>query len=161
MLEWAANARALGWCRRLHRFDLQALIRRRRAPLASIGVAILSFAAVAAAAQSTAAPTAPGWGAIATAQQWYGYAFDEASAAAAERSARLRCQSVAVRGQACNVRVVFQRECAALAFGNYGEWGAAKAPTREQAAQAAAQQCNQHLPTEPCKVALRVCSAVP
>lgn len=104
---------------------------------------------------------APRWGAIASIQQWYGYAFDERSAEAAERAARAQCQRVAPSGQACAVRVMFNRQCAALAFGNFGEWGAAKADSRETAAQVAAQQCNQHLPTEPCKVVLRVCSAAP
>lgn len=106
-------------------------------------------------------PETPRWGAIAASQQWFGYAFDQPTRAAAEQAARAQCRRTAGREADCTVRTAFNRQCGALAFGNYGEWGVANAPTREQAAQDAARQCNQHLPTEPCKVAVQVCSAVP
>ena len=110
---------------------------------------------------ASAQEPAPRWGAIAAAQQWYGYSFDESTRDAAERAALAQCQRVAARGSNCTVRTAFNRQCGAVAFGNYGEWGAANAPTRELAAQAAANQCNEHLPTEPCKVAVQACSAAP
>lgn len=110
----------------------------------------------------TAQEPVPRWGAIAAAApQGYGYAFDQPTREAAERAARMQCQRVAVRGSDCSVRTAFNRQCGALALGNFGEWGAANAPTREMAAQAASSQCNQHLPTEPCKVVVQACSAAP
>ncbi|RYF81880.1 MAG: DUF4189 domain-containing protein [Comamonadaceae bacterium] len=119
-----------------------------------LGLCLMSGAAL---AQDPAAR----WGAIAAAQQWYGYAFDQPTREAAEHAARAQCQRVAASGSDCTVRTAFNRQCGALALGNYGEWGAANAPTRELAAQAAAHQCNEHLPTEPCKVVVQACSAAP
>lgn len=103
----------------------------------------------------------PRWGAIAAAQQSFGYAFDHPTRAAAEQAARAQCRGVAAHNSDCTVRTAFNRQCGALALGNYGEWGAANAPTREQAAQDAVKQCNEHLPTEPCKVVAQACSAAP
>ena len=100
----------------------------------------------------------PSWGAIASVQSWHGYAFDLPTRAAAELSALAQCDKAA--GQArCVVRVAFDRACGALATGNFGEWGAASAPTSAAASEAAAAQCNGHLPAEPCKVVVNVCSA--
>lgn len=104
---------------------------------------------------------APRWGAIAAAQQWYGYAFDASTREVAEQLALTQCQRVAKPGVSCTVRIAFNRQCGALAFGNFGEWGAANAATRELAEQASVQRCNQHLPTEPCKVAAQVCTTPP
>lgn len=123
-------------------------------------LAVLGLWASAAAAQQVPEEP-PRWGAIAAAQQSFGYAFDHPTRAAAEQAARAQCRGVAARGSDCTVRTAFNRQCGALALGNYGEWGAANAPTREQAAQGAVNQCNQHLPTEPCKVVAQACSAAP
>ncbi|GAA4332878.1 hypothetical protein GCM10023165_07680 [Variovorax defluvii] len=100
----------------------------------------------------------PSWGAIAALQGWYGYAYDQPTRDAAENAARARCERAAGRAGACVVRASFDRACAALATGNYGEWGTAIAPTSDDAGQAAAKQCESHLPTEPCKVVVSVCS---
>ncbi|VTU30437.1 hypothetical protein H4CHR_02607 [Variovorax sp. PBS-H4] len=101
------------------------------------------------------------WGAIASVDNWYGYAFNFPSRDAAELAARSRCERAAGgkgRGGACVVRTYFDRSCGALARGNYGEWGTAVAATASEAAKAAAGQCETHLPTEPCKVVVSVCS---
>jgi hypothetical protein len=100
----------------------------------------------------------PSWGAIAAQQGWYGYAYDQPSRSAAELAARALCDRAAGRPGACAVRAYFDRACGALATGNYGEWGTAIAPTASAASKAAASQCESHLPTEPCKVVVSVCS---
>jgi len=100
----------------------------------------------------------PNWGAIASLQGWYGYAFDQPSLSAAELAARAQCDRAAGRPGACAVRTYFNRSCGALATGNYGEWGTAVAATASAASQGAAAQCDSHLPTEPCKVVVSVCS---
>lgn len=110
-----------------------------------------------AAPQAHAEP-GPSWGAIASLQGWYGYAFDQPSRGAAETAARAQCDRAAGRPGACAVRTYFDRSCGALATGNYGEWGTAVAPTSADAGKAAAAQCESHLPTEPCKVVVSVCS---
>jgi hypothetical protein len=104
------------------------------------------------------AEPSPSWGAIATLQGWYGYAFDQPSRGAAELAARAQCDRAAGRPGACAVRAYFDRACGALATGNYGEWGTAVASTSSAAGKAAASQCESHLPTEPCKVVVSVCS---
>ncbi|WP_162586546.1 DUF4189 domain-containing protein [Variovorax sp. RA8] len=101
---------------------------------------------------------APSWGAIASVQGWHGYSFNYSSRDAAELAARARCDRAAGRPGACVVLTYFDRSCGALAKGNYGEWGTAIAPTAAAAAKAAAVQCENHLPTEPCKVVVSVCS---
>jgi hypothetical protein len=100
----------------------------------------------------------PSWGAIASLQGWYGYAFDQPSRDAAETAARAQCDRAARRPGGCAVRTYFDRACGALATGNYGEWGTAVAATASAAGKAAASQCDSHLPTEPCKVVVSVCS---
>ena len=110
-----------------------------------------------AASQAHADP-GPSWGAIASLQGWYGYAFDQPSRSAAETAARPPCDRAAGRPGACAVRTYFDRSCGALATGNYGEWGTAVASTSSAAGKAAASQCESHLPTEPCKVVVSVCS---
>jgi hypothetical protein len=100
----------------------------------------------------------PSWGAIASMQGWYGYAFNFPSRDAAELAARARCDRAAGRPGTCVVRTYFDRSCGALARGNYGEWGTAVAATANEAGKAAAGQCETHLPTEPCKVVVSVCS---
>ena len=105
-----------------------------------------------------ASAAAPSWGAIAARPGGYGYAFNQASRAAAERLARAQCEGAAERSTRCEVRVYFDRSCAALATGNFGEWGTAVGPDRKAAGQAAVSQCDGHLPTEPCKLAVSVCS---
>ncbi len=98
------------------------------------------------------------WGAIASQGRWYGQAFSYATRAAAETSALAQCRRGAVRPGSCAVRAYFDRGCGALAEGNFGEWGAATAPTLDAARKSAAAQCDGHLPTEPCKVVASVCS---
>jgi len=98
------------------------------------------------------------WGAIASKSNWYGYAFNHPTRDAAERAARAQCDRTAGRSGTCEVRVQFDRSCAALATGNFGEWGAASAASTAAAGKAAVAQCEGHLPTEPCKVVTSVCS---
>jgi hypothetical protein len=98
------------------------------------------------------------WGAIATVDGLYGYAFDHPSRASAENAARAQCERKAARAGACTVRTTFDRACGAMATGNFGEWGVATAPTVAGARKEATAQCNSHLPTEPCKVLVAVCS---
>jgi hypothetical protein len=100
----------------------------------------------------------PSWGAIASRSGWYGYSFNHTSRSAAERAARAQCDRAAGRAGPCDVRVYFDRSCGALATGNYGEWGTGIASTANAARQAAVAQCDGHLPTEPCKVVVSVCS---
>ena len=104
---------------------------------------------------------APRWGAIATADGLYGYAFDHPSRVSAENAARAQCERKAGRTGACTVRTAFDRACGAMATGNFGEWGVASAPTVAAARKEATAQCNSHLPTEPCKVLVAVCSGQP
>jgi len=100
----------------------------------------------------------PSWGAIASMQRWYGYASDYPSRAAAEVAALAQCDRLAGRAGTCTVRTYFDRSCGALAEGNYGEWGTATASTKAAADKAAAGQCDTHLPAEPCKVVVSLCS---
>ena len=89
---------------------------------------------------------------------WYGFSFNHASREAAERAARAQCDRAAGRPDTCVVRAYFDRSCGALAMGNYGEWGTAIAPTASAAGKAAVTECDNHLPTEPCKMTVSVCS---
>lgn len=89
---------------------------------------------------------------------WYGYSFNHPSRGAAELAARAQCDRAAGRPGTCVVRGTFDRSCGALATGNYGEWGTASAASAGAAAKAAAGQCDSHLPTQPCKVVVSVCS---
>ena len=59
-----------------------------------------------------ASAAAPSWGAIASRPGGYGYAFNQASRAAAERVARAQCEGAAERSTRCEVRVYFDRSCA-------------------------------------------------
>ena len=111
----------------------------------------------AASAQALPEP-GPRWGAIASTHRSHGYAFNHPSRSAAELAALAQCNRAAGRQGGCAVRISFDRSCGALAQGNYGEWGAATASTRDAAAKEAAARCDGHLPTEPCKVVVRVCS---
>ncbi|MFT4193365.1 DUF4189 domain-containing protein [Ottowia sp.] len=124
------------------------------------GRLLLGACVAAACATAFAAdPQPPRWGAIASSYPAWGYAYDHPTRQAAEREARAQCErSAGRRGVLCEVRVTFDRACGALAQGNYGEWGAATAPAAAEAARAAARQCDDHLPTEPCKVVVRACS---
>ncbi|HEY2254613.1 MAG TPA: DUF4189 domain-containing protein, partial [Variovorax sp.] len=101
---------------------------------------------------------APRWGAIASRYSWYGYSFSQSTRAGAERAARAQCDQATGRAGTCDVRAYFDRACGALATGNFGEWGAASASTAGAAVQAAMRECNNHLPTEPCKLVVSVCS---
>jgi hypothetical protein len=100
----------------------------------------------------------PSWGAIAAMSGWYGFSYNHASREAAERAARAQCDRTAGRANTCVVRAYFDRTCGALATGNYGEWGTAVAPTASAAGKAAVTECDNHLPTEPCKMVVSVCS---
>lgn len=121
-------------------------------PLALIG-ALAAMAALPAQAE-------PGqsWGAIASRQGAFGYSFNHRTRDDAERSALARCDRAAGRAGKCEVRAYFDRSCAALATGNFGEWGAGVAPTEAAAIKAAIGTCESYLPTEPCKVTVKVCS---
>lgn len=107
------------------------------------------------------------WGAIASQSQVYGYSFGWGSRDAAEQAARAQCDRAQARtvraGQGasagpCEVRSYFNRSCGAFALGNHTEWGAASAAGAAAAGRAAIEQCDAHLPTEPCKAVLAVCS---
>ena len=100
----------------------------------------------------------PSWGAIASMSGWYGYSFNQQSRSAAELAARAQCDRAAGRSGTCVVRTYFDRSCGALATGNYGEWGAATAATAGAAGKAAARQCESHLPAEPCRLVVSICS---
>lgn len=114
-----------------------------------------SFAAMPASPRPTTT-----WGAIAARADGHGYAFNQPSRAAAEQVARAQCERPAGRPAtaACEVRVWFENACGALATGNFGEWGAATGADRTAAAKAAVSQCDAHLPTEPCRAVVSVCS---
>ena len=129
----------------------------RSAALAAFVAGSLAGLPGLAAAASQTEPT-PHWGAIATADGLYGYAFNHASRVAAENAARAQCERKAGRTSTCVVRTTFNNACGAMATGNFGEWGVASARTIETARKDAAAQCNGHLPTEPCKVLVAVCS---
>jgi hypothetical protein len=100
----------------------------------------------------------PSWGAIASMQAWVGYSFNHPTRIAAETAAQAQCDRAAGRPGTCAVRAFFDRSCGALATGTYGEWGLATASTETAAGKAAAAQCDAHLPAEPCKVIVKVCS---
>jgi hypothetical protein len=102
---------------------------------------------------------APSWGAIAYRAGSYGYAFNHDSRGAAERAARNQCDRAAGRAGACEVLAYFDRACGALATGNYGEWATAISSTNAAAGRAAVERCDAHLPTEPCKIVVSICSA--
>ena len=148
-------------------------MRARRVVVAMILLGVVVPAASAAEPAAPGSGTAtgarralPSWGAIASGTGGYGYAFNHRSQAAAEQAARAQCERPPVAGRgaapvapsACEVRVAFDRACAALVTGNFGEWGTAVAPTKEAAGRAAIAECNSHLPTEPCKLVIGVCS---
>ena len=126
----------------------------------SFGVLALALTVCLAFGRTAQAATdaGPSWGAIASLDGVYGYAFNHPTRAAAERAARAQCDRSAGRTGACAVRAYFDRSCGAFATGNYGEWGTAVAPTAAAASQAATLQCNNHLPTQPCKPLVSVCS---
>lgn len=114
-----------------------------------------------AALAASSAQASESWGAIATVDGLYGYAFDHPSRVSAENAARAQCERKAGRSGACVVRTTFDRACGAMAIGNFGEWGVASAPNIAAARKEATAQCNSHLPTEPCKVLVAVCSGQP
>ncbi|MBS0454375.1 MAG: DUF4189 domain-containing protein [Proteobacteria bacterium] len=127
---------------------------------AAVVTALLSLCGGKAFAASQAEP-APLWGAIATVDGLYGYAYDQPTSASAENAARAQCERKAGRTGTCVVRTTFNRACGAMATGNFGEWGVASAPTIAAARKEATAQCDSHLPTEPCKVMVAVCSGQP
>ncbi|HYP83370.1 DUF4189 domain-containing protein [Variovorax sp.] len=130
------------------------------AHLLSCTLALLAVAAP----PSAAAATAPAWGAIAATRDGFGYAYSHSTRGAAETAAREQCEQAVAKSRpgsargTCEVRTAFDHSCGAMAVGNFGEWGIATAATETAARQAAVQQCNTHLPTEPCKVTVGFCS---
>lgn len=106
----------------------------------------------------TVPPQAPSWGAIASLGGSFGYAFNQPSRALAEIAARAQCDRAVGRTASCAVRAFFDRSCGAYATGNYGEWATGVGPTAAAASREAAVQCDAHLPTQPCKVVVSVCS---
>jgi len=134
-------------------------IRSMHCRAAATALVLLLLGCRAASAAPTATPGhAPSWGAIAAMNGAYGYSFNQSSRAAAEAAARAQCDRASGRPGSCIVSAYFDRSCGALATGNYGEWGAATAATADAAARAAAVQCDNHLPAEPCKVVVKACS---
>lgn len=100
----------------------------------------------------------PSWGAIASQDRAYGYTSSYPTRAAAEAAALAQCRHGATRPASCAVRAYFDRGCGALSEGNFGEWGAATALTLDGARKAALDQCDGHLPAEPCKIVVSACS---
>jgi hypothetical protein len=100
----------------------------------------------------------PSWGAIAAVDESFGYAYNHPTRSEAELAARAQCDRAAGRQGACTVRAYFDRYCGALARGNFGEWASTLGASKEAAGKEAVQLCNSHLPTEPCKVMVSVCS---
>lgn len=88
----------------------------------------------------------------------YGYAYRHSTRAAAEQAARAQCERGSGKAGTCDVRATFENSCGALATGNFGEWGAAIGADAKRAGQSAVAQCDGHLPTEPCKLVVSVCS---
>lgn len=134
--------------------------RLRSAAVRSRTVVLLAMLTWAAPFHAAAAPAS--WGAIASmatpSSSAYGFSFNHRSRDAAERSALAQCERTTGRPGSCAVRAYFDRACGALAAGNYGEWGTGLAATADAAGKAAASQCDSHLPTQPCKTVVRVCS---
>jgi len=129
-----------------------------RLRVAGVFAALVLLGGLTGIAATPANAAAPSWGAIAFKDRWYAYSFNHATRESAERAARTQCDRAARRPGTCEVRAFFDRSCGALATGNYGEWATANAPTAGAASRAAAAQCNNFLPTEPCKVLVSVCS---
>jgi hypothetical protein len=127
---------------------------RALAPLTLAGAAILAGTG----ALPAHADPGASWGAIASRQGAYGFSYNQPSRGEAERAALAQCNRVADRAGQCEVRAYFDRSCAALATGNFGEWGAGVAPTEAAAIKTAVGTCESYLPTEPCKVTVKVCS---
>jgi hypothetical protein len=121
-------------------------------------LALLCGCGLAGPAITMARAQTPSWGAVASQSRWYGVSFNSPTREAAERMARAQCDRAAGRAGVCEVRTTFDRACGALATGNYGEWGTASAATALAAGKAAVAQCDSHLPTEPCKILVSVCS---
>lgn len=119
-----------------------------------------AFASGSGAATPVPQRPATSWGAIAARADGHGYAYNQPSRSAAEQVARAQCERQSGRPAtgACEVRVWFENGCGALAAGNFGEWGAATGVDRDAAAKAAVTQCDAHLPTEPCRAVVSVCS---
>lgn len=135
-------------------------VRFRAARLLVLAVLLSCFdlAGIAAGRAYAASAEGPSWGAIASLKGWYGFSFNQPTRGAAELAARAQCDRAAGRSGTCDVRAYFDRSCGALARGNYGEWGGGTAETADAAGKAAAAQCDGHLPAEPCKVVVKVCS---
>ena len=149
---------------------VRSVASRLVAAIVVIHAGVLTASAAEPGATAAARRSAPSWGAIASQPLGYGYSFNQKTQAAAEQVARAQCErpperkgAAGVRGAsvapvACEVRTVFDRSCAALVTGNFGEWGTATAGTKEAASKAAIAECNGRLPTEPCKLVVSVCS---
>ena len=124
---------------------------------------IWSFALLGACATALAEEPAA-WGAIAGTQGGFGYAYSHPTRAGAERAAIDQCESALAKSRpgtsrgSCEVRTAFNRSCGAMGVGNFGEWGIATASSEAAARLDAVKQCNSHLPTEPCKATVGVCS---
>ena len=125
---------------------------------ARIGALALLAGCGLASSPAIAADPAPSWGAIATVDRSYGYAFNHSTRAAAEAAARAQCDRAVGRSGACAVRAYFDRSCGAVALGNYGEWAVATAATSAAAEKMAVGRCDNHLPTQPCKTLVSACS---
>ena len=152
---------------------IRPMVARAMAVLVTTCAGVLPASAADPAATVSARRSTPSWGAIASQPLGYGYSFNQKSQAAAEQVARAQCErpperkgaagakgapAASVAPVACEVRAVFDRSCAALVTGNFGEWGTATAGTKEAASKAAIAECNGRLPTEPCKLVVSVCS---
>jgi hypothetical protein len=98
------------------------------------------------------------WGAIAFAPEVgeWGWSRNYATRVGAELAALAACRGAANRG--CELAVVVQAACGALALGRHG-WGVAGAPDPQRARAQAVQACRQG--SDRCTVQVEICASPP
>lgn len=89
---------------------------------------------------------------------FYGYAFGWSSRGGAEREALAQCNKDAGQDGACEIAVWFYNQCAALAQGADGAWGADYADNVGVAAEKALKLCRENDDSGACKVVKSFCS---
>jgi hypothetical protein len=95
------------------------------------------------------------WGAIATTNGAFGYSVEMRSEESARQVALADCESKA-NGQRCKIKLVYQDQCAALAWGDEGNI-ASSSPTAAEAEQRALAACERH-DLKRCEVYYSACS---
>lgn len=107
------------------------------------------------AGQSSQPALKPRWGAIATTNGAFGVAVDADSKPQAENKALADCQSMS-KGRTCAVRVAYENQCLALAWGTQGN-AVAHAPMQQEAEELAMLHCNGMGPA--CQIYYSGCSS--